>query len=177
VNVAQQITLDIGVFARVGWADGRVEAYEFTDIDRTASAGLSMNGRRWGRPADTFGVGAVVSGISNAHEAYLAAGGLGILVGDGQLPHPGQESIVESYYRLPLRPWQGDGRLSTYRESRVQSRPRTRLSPLGARTRAILARLRLRPPSMSRRGSAPLALHCLPALRAGGDVMNGWTKT
>ena len=38
-------------------------------------------------------------GISGAHRAYPAAGGLGILVGERQLPHPGVESIVESYYR------------------------------------------------------------------------------
>jgi high affinity Mn2+ porin len=28
----------------------------------------------------------------------LNAGGLGVLVGDGQLPHPGPEQIVETYY-------------------------------------------------------------------------------
>ena len=46
------------------------------------------------------------NGASDAHRAYLAAGGLGILVGDGQLPHPGVESIVESYYRFPIGAWQ-----------------------------------------------------------------------
>jgi high affinity Mn2+ porin len=45
-------------------------------------------------------------GISDAHRAYPAAGGLGILVGDRQLPHPGVESIVESYYRFLIDPWQ-----------------------------------------------------------------------
>jgi high affinity Mn2+ porin len=34
------------------------------------------------------------------------AGGLGILVGDGQLPHPGPEQIIESYYSFPIRSWQ-----------------------------------------------------------------------
>ena len=90
-------------------ADGHVEPYEFTDIDRTASVGVSVNGRRWGRPHDTIGVAAVVNRISDLHRAYLAAGGLGILVGDGQLPHPGAETIVESYYRFPLGPWQLTG--------------------------------------------------------------------
>ena len=102
VNVAQQIRPDIGVFARAGWADGGVEPYEFTDIDRTASGGVSFAGRRWGRKDDTLGVALVVNDISPEHREYLAAGGLGILVGDGQLPHPGAESIVETYYRLPL---------------------------------------------------------------------------
>ena len=106
VNVEQTIAADIGLFGRVGWADGRVEPYEFTDIDWTASAGLSLAGRRWRRRDDTVAVAAVVNGATDAHTAYLAAGGLGILVGDGQLPHPGPESIVESYYRLPIGPWQ-----------------------------------------------------------------------
>ena len=29
-------------------------------------------------------------------------GGLGILVGDGQLPHPGVEQIIEAYYSYAL---------------------------------------------------------------------------
>ena len=40
MNLEQQITSDLGVFARAGWADGNIEPYEFTDIDRTAAAGL-----------------------------------------------------------------------------------------------------------------------------------------
>jgi hypothetical protein len=32
-------------------------------------------------------------------------GGLGILVGDGQLPHPEPEQIVETYYNFPLSFW------------------------------------------------------------------------
>jgi len=38
----------------------------------------------------------VVNGISNAHVAFLNAGGLGILIGDGQLPNHGTEKIVEA---------------------------------------------------------------------------------
>jgi high affinity Mn2+ porin len=32
----------------------------------------------------------------------LNAGGLGILVGDGRLPHPGAEQIAETYYSLAV---------------------------------------------------------------------------
>jgi len=32
-------------------------------------------------------------------------GGLGILVGDGRLPHPGLEQILETYYCLAVRAW------------------------------------------------------------------------
>jgi high affinity Mn2+ porin len=102
LNVEQQIVTNIGVFGRFGWADGNVEPYEFADIDRTASTGVSLAGKLWGRPEDTFGLAGVVNSISSPHIAYLNAGGLGILVGDGQLPHPGYEQIMETYYSFPL---------------------------------------------------------------------------
>jgi high affinity Mn2+ porin len=105
VNLEQQIANGLGAFGRFGFADGNIEPYEFSDIDRTASAGLSISGKRWNRPDDTFGVAGVVNGISAVHQAYFNAGGLGILVGDGQLPHPGHEQIVEAYYALPLGSW------------------------------------------------------------------------
>jgi high affinity Mn2+ porin len=31
----------LGIFARAGLANGDVEPYEFTDVDRTVAAGLS----------------------------------------------------------------------------------------------------------------------------------------
>jgi high affinity Mn2+ porin len=106
LNLEQQIAPNVGVFGRLGWADGNVEPYEFTDIDRTAAAGLSLSGKSWGRPDDTFGLAGVVNGISAPHIAYLNAGGLGILVGDGKLPHPGLEQIVETYYSFAIGSWQ-----------------------------------------------------------------------
>jgi high affinity Mn2+ porin len=102
LNLAQQLTEQLGLFVRAGVAGGNVETYEFTDIDRTVGAGLSLKGSRWGRAADTFGVAGIVNGISGARERFLNAGGLGILVGDGQLPHPGREQIVEAYYELAV---------------------------------------------------------------------------
>lgn len=101
-NIEQEITSDLGVFARVGWADGALESYDFTEIDRTAAAGLQLKGTKWGRPDDTVGFAGVVNAISGEHEAYLNAGGLGILLGDGMLPHPGLEQIVEAYYSYAL---------------------------------------------------------------------------
>jgi high affinity Mn2+ porin len=106
LNVEQQIADGLGAFLRAGVAGGDVEPYEFTDIDRTVAAGLSLNGKHWGRPDDTFGIAGVVNGISSQHQAFLNAGGLGILVGDGTLPHPGAEKIIETYYSLaPLAAW------------------------------------------------------------------------
>jgi high affinity Mn2+ porin len=102
LNLEQQLIPDVGFFARAGWANGDVEPYAFTDIDRTIAAGLSINGNKWGRPGDTFGLAGVVNAITKEHQAFLNAGGLGILVGDGQLPHPGSEQILETYYSLPM---------------------------------------------------------------------------
>jgi high affinity Mn2+ porin len=98
----QTIAADLGAFLRIGKAGGNVEAYEFTDVDRTVSAGLALRGSKWRRTDDTVGLAVVNNGISAARESYLNAGGLGILVGDGQLPHPGPEQILESYYRAAL---------------------------------------------------------------------------
>ena len=102
LNLEQQITQDLGIFARAGIANGNIEPYEFADIDRTVAAGLALSGNQWGRPDDTFGLAGVVNGISGVHQAFLNAGGLGILVGDGMLPHPGLEQIIETYYTLPV---------------------------------------------------------------------------
>jgi high affinity Mn2+ porin len=102
VNWQQQINDTVGVFARAGWADGNIEPWDFTDIDRTVSAGASITGKQWGRPDDTVGVAGVINGISSEHIAFLNAGGLGILVGDGMLPNPGLEEIFETYYSYAL---------------------------------------------------------------------------
>ena len=104
LGLEQQLSADLGAFARAGKAAGNVEAYEFTDIDRTVSLGLSLKGSRWSRPGDAVGVVGIINSISAARQRYLDAGGLGILVGDGQLPHPGPERIVETYYDLAPLP-------------------------------------------------------------------------
>lgn len=40
-----------------------------------------------------------MNGLSGPHRDYLAAGGVGFLLGDGQLNY-GPEEILESYYRF-----------------------------------------------------------------------------
>jgi high affinity Mn2+ porin len=105
MNLEQQLADGLGMFARVGLASGNIEPYEFTDIDRTAAAGFVLYGRRWGEPDHTLGVAGIVNGISGVHQAFLNAGGLGILVGDGALPNPGTEKILEVYYSLPVFAW------------------------------------------------------------------------
>ena len=101
-NLEQEVSDAVSVFAKGGIADGAIEPYEFTDVDRTVAVGTTLKGRAWGRPHDEVGVAAAINGISRVHERFLDAGGLGILVGDGKLPHPGIEEIVEAYYDLPL---------------------------------------------------------------------------
>src|ERR1700730_15811773 len=102
MNLEQQLMPNVGLFVRAGIADGDKEPYEFTDVDRTVAAGLSVSGKQWGRDDDTFGVAGVVNGISSVHQAFLNAGGLGILVGDGKLPNPGSEKIIETYHSFPV---------------------------------------------------------------------------
>lgn len=102
LDYEQQLRDDLGLFARVGWADGGKEPFEFTDVDRTAAAGLSLKGTRWKRADDTVGVALVVNEISKMHQKFLADGGMGILVGDGKLPHPGPESSFEAYYSVSV---------------------------------------------------------------------------
>jgi high affinity Mn2+ porin len=104
-SLEQQLAPDLGLFARLGKAAGNVETFEFTDLDRAIEAGGSLQGNSWGRAHDTLALAAMLNGISAARERYLDAGGLGIVVGDGRLPHPGAEKIVETYYQAALRDW------------------------------------------------------------------------
>ncbi len=99
VNMEQEIGDSVGAFARFSWNDGRTEIMSFTDIDSSLSAGLSIKGAAWGRPSDTIGIAGVLNSISGDQANYLAAGGLGILVGDGALTYA-NETIVEAYYSL-----------------------------------------------------------------------------
>ena len=101
LNLEQALTADLGLFARASANDGRSESLSFTDIDRAVSGGLSLRGTAWGRPQDTVGLGAGVNGISAAHRAYFANGGLGLLIGDGRLNYA-PERAVEVYYALNL---------------------------------------------------------------------------
>lgn len=105
LDIEQPLSSELGVFARVGKASGNVEVYEFTDIDRSVEAGASIKGIRWRRPDDTVGVAAIDNGISAEREQYLNAGGLGVLIGDGRLPHPAAEQILETFYNLAVRSW------------------------------------------------------------------------
>ncbi len=101
LNIEQEFVKNIGLFSRLGWSDGNNEAWVFSDVDRTATLGLSVKGEFWRRPNDTLGLAGVLNGISKIHQEFLAAGGTGILAGDGALNY-GFEQIFETYYDFQL---------------------------------------------------------------------------
>ncbi len=101
LNAEQELVKGIGGFLRLGWSDGRNEAWMFSDVDHTASLGLSIQGGFWGRTNDTIGIAGLVNGASRVHREFFAAGGTGILAGDGALSyHP--EEILETYYDFQI---------------------------------------------------------------------------
>ena len=103
LNLEQELTKDIGIFARLGWNDGKTESFAFTAIDRVATGGISIAGKRWHRSFDTVATEFTASGISGVHALYLARGGYDFLIGDGRLQYA-PEYISESYYRARLIP-------------------------------------------------------------------------
>jgi high affinity Mn2+ porin len=101
VNLEQAVSEQLGAFARLSWNDGHSEIMSFTDIDRSLSLGLRLKGASWCRPDDSVGLAAVVNGLSSDHADFLAAGGLGLLIGDGRLNYA-TEDILEAFYRYQL---------------------------------------------------------------------------
>jgi hypothetical protein len=101
LNLEQALTADLGVFARWSWSDGRTESWAFTEVDRSVSTGLNLKGGSWSRPQDRIGAAFIQNGLSPDHRDYLAAGGLGFLLGDGRL-NDAPERIVEAYYAVSL---------------------------------------------------------------------------
>jgi len=104
LNVSQQLSTRLGLFSRVGWNDGQTATWAFTEIDRTASAGIRIRTDIEKRPDNNFGLAFIVNGISAAHRNYLNAGGYGFILGDGRLTHYGEEQIVEAFYKVKLIP-------------------------------------------------------------------------
>jgi hypothetical protein len=98
----QQISPNLGMFARFSLSQGNVEEDAFTDINQSIQVGLSASGDRWQRPHDTVGAAFVVNEISHAGKLYLEAGGLGGIIGDGALPAAGPEQIFETFYSVAL---------------------------------------------------------------------------
>ena len=101
-GLEKAVNPNLAVFVKAGHADGRFEVYEFTEIDRTLALGLTGTALFPARAADHWGLSVVRNQISAERIAYLQQGGLGILIGDGRLPHPGPEQLAEAFYNVAV---------------------------------------------------------------------------
>jgi high affinity Mn2+ porin len=97
LNWEQELGPDVGLFSRLGWNDGQEDTWTFTDVNYSASLGVSINGESWHRPNDTYGLAGIISGASGSNQRFLEAGGEDMLDGDGAL-HYGWEKVIETYY-------------------------------------------------------------------------------
>lgn len=104
INLEQNLSQYLTAFARFGWDDGRTESFAYTEVDQTFTAGIGARGAWWHRKQDRAGIAFVSNAIKRDHQNYLAAGGLGFLLGDGHL-HYGRENILESFYTVHV--WRG----------------------------------------------------------------------
>lgn len=101
LNWEQEVTQNAGLFSRLGWNDGHEESWTFTDVNWTASLGLSVKGEAWRRPDDTLGLAGIVSGASPENQKFLEAGGVDLTDGDGALNYR-PEIVLETYYDFQL---------------------------------------------------------------------------
>jgi high affinity Mn2+ porin len=104
VNLEQNLTRSLTAFARFGWDNGKTESFVYTEVDQTFAEGIGASGAWWHRKQDRAGIAFVTNAIAKDHQNYLAAGGLGFLLGDGKLNY-GREDILESYYTAHI--WRG----------------------------------------------------------------------
>ena len=101
LNLQQELADDLGLFSRLSWNDGQEENVSYVDADAGFSLGASLKGTRWDRPQDTVGLGGAISALSDAERRYIAAGGTGLIIGDGRLNYAPEE-IVEASYSYQL---------------------------------------------------------------------------
>jgi hypothetical protein len=103
-NTEQEVTENLRVFGRFGWNEGQHESFAYTEVDQTFLGGADYAGGKWHRKEDKIGLAVVSNAIKRDHQEYLKLGGLGFLLGDGNLNY-GRESTVESYYTYHA--WRG----------------------------------------------------------------------
>ncbi len=111
LNAEQELTDSARIFGRFGWNEGQHESFAYTEVDQTFEFGGDYglrNGlpglRSLHRPNDKLGLAFVSNAIKRDHQAYLRLGGLGFLLGDGNLNYA-REDILETYYTLHT--WRG----------------------------------------------------------------------
>ena len=104
-NTEQELTDNLRVFGRFGWDDGAHESFAYTEVDQTdrgrrrlprrplaSTRGQGWSGNRFQRHQE------------RPSELLAGIGGLGFLLGDGNLSY-GRENIVEGYYNMHA--WRG----------------------------------------------------------------------
>jgi len=101
LNWDQELAKNVGMFSRLGWTDGHYDTWTFTDVDWSASLGVSIKGENWRRQGDTWGIAYIVSGASRDNQQFLKAGGTDMLDGDGSLNYD-PEKVLETYYDLQI---------------------------------------------------------------------------
>ena len=104
LNTEQEVTDSLRVFGRFGWNEDQHESFAYTEVGQTILFGGDYAGQSWHRTNDKMGVAFVSNAIKRDHQNYLHYGGLGFLLGDGNLNY-GREDIVEWYYNAHL--WRG----------------------------------------------------------------------
>ena len=104
LNVEQEVSDNLRVFGRFGWNEGQHESFCYTEVDQTFEVGGDLAGRRWGRANDKVGLAFVSNAIKRDHQEYLKLGGLGFILGDGNLNYA-REDILEGYYNVHT--WRG----------------------------------------------------------------------
>lgn len=104
LNFEQFLAQYVKAFGRFGWNNGKTESYAYTEVDQSVEAGVGLYGPLWKRKYDKAGVVFVSNGIAADHQFYLQHGGLGFLLGDGNLNY-GRETIFETYYNAHV--WRG----------------------------------------------------------------------
>jgi high affinity Mn2+ porin len=104
LNIEQDVTPNLRVGGRFGWNEGQHESFAYTEDDQTFLFGADYAGSRWHRKFDKVGLAFVTNAIKKDHQNYLRLGGLGFLLGDGNLNYA-REDILEGYYNLHA--WRG----------------------------------------------------------------------
>ncbi|MGO8719819.1 MAG: carbohydrate porin [Acidobacteriaceae bacterium] len=104
VNAEQNLTENLRIAGRFGWNEGQHESFAYTEVDQTFLFGADDSGTRWHRKLDNVGVAFVTNAIKKDHQNYLRLGGLGFLLGDGNLNYA-REDILEAYYNVHA--WRG----------------------------------------------------------------------
>jgi high affinity Mn2+ porin len=103
-NLEQGLNSWLTGFGRFGWNEGRHESFAYTEVNQTASLGAVAHGQIWRRSLDRAGVAFSSNALSGDHREYLALGGFGFVLGDGQLNY-GRENIFEAFYTAHF--WRG----------------------------------------------------------------------